>query len=125
MIKFILPFWQSVDWQMDKPPFDKQFQRELETAITARASGNEGKARVCARRAAGVVLGEYFTRRGISPIKPSAYDRLRDIQSLGDVPSDVIQVVDHFLLRVDRSQQLPIPVDLIEDARWLRSRLLD
>jgi hypothetical protein len=110
---------------MDDHLIDEQFQRELEMALAARAAGNEGKARVCARRAAGLVLGEYFTRRGISPIKASAYDRLRTMQALGDVPSDVSRVVDHFLLRVDSNQQLPISVDLIEDARWLKSQLLD
>ena len=94
-------------------------------AKAARTSGNEGRARVCARRAAGIVIGEYFKRRGISPIKPSAYDRLRTIRTLEDIPGDIIQVVDHFLLRVDPSQQLPFHIDLIEDARWLNSRLLD
>ena len=97
----------------------------MDTAIAARISGNEGRARVCARRAAGIVLGEYFTRREIYPIKSSAYDRLRYVRTLDDLPSDIIQVVDHFLLRVDPSQQLPIPVDLIEDAQFLKSRLLD
>jgi hypothetical protein len=109
---------------MDKSSTDAQFCRELEMAEAARASGNEGRARVCARRAAGVVVGEYYKRRGISPIEPSAYDRLRSIRSLIDLEDNVIQVVDHFLLRVDPDQQLPIPVDLIEDARWLRNRLL-
>lgn len=109
---------------MDNPTFDDQFQRELDTAMAARASGNEGRARVCARRAAGFVAGEYFARRGISPIKPSAYDRLRELRNLADIPDDVRVVVDHLLLRVDKDQQLPIPVDLIEEARWLKSRLL-
>jgi hypothetical protein len=109
---------------MDSHSFNDQFQRELDMAIAARASGNEGRARVCARRAAGLVVGEYFARRGISPIKPSAYDRLQDIRNLEDITGDVSLVVDHLLLRVDTNQQLPVPVDLIEDARWLKSRLL-
>ena len=110
---------------MDNLTIDEQFHKELEIAELARISGNEGRARVCARRAAGIVLGEYFKRRGVSPIKPSAYDRLRTLRELSDVPSNVIQVVDHFLLRVDTDKQLPISVDLIEDARWLKSKLID
>jgi hypothetical protein len=110
---------------MEDHSFDDQFQRELDMAIAARASGNEGRARVCARRAAGLVVGEYFVRRGISPIQPSAYDRLRDIRNLADIPGDVTQIVDHLLLHVDPDLQLPIPVDLVEDALWLKSRLLD
>ena len=109
---------------MDKTSIDEQFRRELEMAEAARAARNEGRARVCARRAAGVVIGEYYKRRGISPIEPSAYDRLRSIRSILDIEDDVIEVVDHFLLRVDPDKQLPLLVDLIEDARWLNNKLL-
>jgi len=91
----------------------------------ARATGNEGRARVCARRAAGLAAGEYFTRTGIYPIQLSAYDRLRDLRKHEGLPDEVYQIVDHLLLRVDTDQQLPIPVDLIEEARRLKSKLLD
>jgi hypothetical protein len=94
-------------------------------AKAARLAGNEGKARVCARRAAGIVIGEHLMRRGISPINSSAFDRLRQIRTIDDVPCEIIQVVDHFLVRVDRSQNLPIQAALIEDACWLKSRLVD
>jgi hypothetical protein len=43
-------------------------------AVEVRARGNEGQARVCARRAAGAVLREYFQRRGLPVRSPSAYD---------------------------------------------------
>ena len=39
--------------------------QELEMARSSRCSGNEGRARVCARRAAGHVVGEYLTRNDI------------------------------------------------------------
>ena len=94
-------------------------------AEDARAAGNEGRARVCARRAAGFAAGEYFTRAGISPIQLSAYDRLRDLRKHEGLPDEAYQFVDHLLLRVDTDQQLPIPVDLIEEARRLKSMLLD
>ena len=110
---------------MTDPSFEDPFQRELEMAEAARASGNEGRARVCARRAAGLIAGEYFTRLGISPIRSSAYDRLRDLRNLEDLPDEVYPIVDHLLLRVDTDQQLPVPVDLIEEARRLKSKLLD
>ncbi|MBM2849365.1 MAG: hypothetical protein HW418_2307 [Anaerolineales bacterium] len=38
-------------------------ERELAQAHKARAAGNEGQARVCARRAAGIALREWYKRR--------------------------------------------------------------
>ena len=43
----------TMDWQAE-------IQAELEKAQQARARGNEGQARVCARRAAGIAAREYF-----------------------------------------------------------------
>ena len=37
---------------------------EFERAASARRKGNEGQARVCARRAAGIAIREYLIRRG-------------------------------------------------------------
>ena len=58
-----------MDWQTD-------IEAEFEKAEQARARGNEGQARVCARRAAGIAIREYLTRRGICPPSASAYDLL-------------------------------------------------
>ena len=38
---------------------------ELKMAEAARLSGNEGRSRVCARRAAGHIAGEYIHRKGL------------------------------------------------------------
>jgi len=51
-------------------------------------------------------------------------DRLRTIQTHPEIPDDVQQVIDHFLVRINPDQQLPIQADLIGDARWLKNRLL-
>jgi hypothetical protein len=109
---------------MDQSAAIEKFHSELTMAEAARASGNEGRARVCARRAAGIVVGQYLEDNGISA-KPSAYDRLRTLQGLPGTPADVLQVLDHLLLRVKPDQQLPIIVDLIKEARWLKRKLLD
>ncbi len=106
-----------IDWEA-------RYQEELQQAEAARAAGNEGKARVCARRAAGVGLGEYFRRRGQELPGPSAYDRLKYLCSLPDTPSDVQEVAAHFLLRVTPEYSLPLEVDLIAEARWLKDKLL-
>jgi len=104
--------------------WEAPFQSELHQAEMARALGNEGKARVCARRAAGIAISEYLRRRDISPPGSSAYNILKFFQSNLEVPNDARGIAGHFLERVDTNYTLPSDVDLIQDARWLAQKLL-
>jgi len=104
--------------------WEAHFQSEVRQAELARAAGNEGKARVCARRAAGVAVGEYFRRRGIFPPVSGAYNILKFFQSSSDVPDDARSIAAHFLERVDVEFNLPIDIDLIQDALWLAQELV-
>lgn len=108
----------------DQFPELHRYQTEIEMALAARASGNEGKARVCARRAAGIIVGEYLKRQGVQISDPSAYNRLRTLLALRDLPADIRTVLEHMLIRVTPDQQLPIDADLIAEAQWLKTRLL-
>src|SRR6185503_15612524 len=56
-----------MDWQA-------KLQAEFDRAEQARANRNEGQARVCARRAAGIAIREYFTRKGTAAPSASAVD---------------------------------------------------
>jgi len=109
---------------MNQFPGYDQYQLELQMARSARAAGNEGKARVCARRAAGIVAGEYLKQRGFPVSDPSAYTRLKYLHSLPDISEEIRQVTAHFLLRVNEDQYLPLPVDLVAEASWLEKQLL-
>ncbi len=100
-----------------------RFENELQAAREARARQNEGRARVCARRAVGALLDGYFAARGIPFDRPSAYDKVRFFVTLEDVPTEVRQVAEHFLRRVTPEFKLPIEADLIAEARWLREQL--
>lgn len=102
----------------------KRAASEIGRAITARENGNEGKARVCARRAAGLIIGEYLQRREIPPPGPSAYDHLRLLLELADAPKQARQISEHLLQRVNQDFDLPIDVDLIEETRQLAKQLL-
>ena len=51
-------------------------QKEFDMAERARANNNEGQARVCARRAAGIAIREYLARKGMRPLSTSSYDLL-------------------------------------------------
>lgn len=105
------------DWRID-------FNREIDRAKTARAQRNEGMARVCARRAAGIAIGEYLRLRDFSSPSASAYNRLRFLESLPGIPEGASEPTRCLLLRVDEHHQLPGEVDLINEAERLCSLLL-
>jgi hypothetical protein len=100
------------------------FDQELEQAEASRATGNEGKARVCARRAAGIVIREYFSRLGIPFAPHSAYQNLLYLQAYQNTPKHIQEVAGHFLERITPEHELPVEADLIAEARWLAFELL-
>jgi hypothetical protein len=102
----------------------KRAASELEQAVTARENGNEGMARVCARRAAGLIIGEYLQRREIPSPGPSAYDRLRLLLDLADAPKQARQICEHLVMRVNEDFNLSIETDLIAETRRLAEELL-
>lgn len=105
------------DW---KTTFDK----ELHMAAEARMLGNEGQARVCARRAAGVAIREYFLRRSLSSRSSSAIDLLKDLMGLPEIPVEARRAAEYLTMRVDEEFKLPVAVDLVEEARILCKSLL-
>ena len=104
--------------------WEAEIQAELAKALQARGRGNEGQARVCARRAAGIAVREYLSRRGIQPPSTSAYDLLQLIQADPALPVDLRQIADHLTVRVTEEFKLPVDVDLIAEAGTFCDRLL-
>jgi len=102
----------------------QETQVEFEKAEQARTRGNEGQARVCARRAAGIAIREYLTRQGIRPPSASAYDLLNLLKDDPRLPPDLRLAADHLTLRVSEEFKLPVNVDLVADARMLCEELL-
>jgi len=102
----------------------EQVKTELDQAGAAREARNEGKARVCARRAAGYVIGEYLRRKELPIISSSVYTRLQYLRSLPDISPQVREVTDHFLVRITPDHTLPVEVDLLAEVRWLVNELL-
>ena len=80
-------------------------------------------ARVCARRAAGIVIGEYLRRRGVSGFANSAYSRLTLFFTLPDTDEKCKEICEHFLMKVNQKHQLPVKADLVADAIWLKQQL--
>ena len=107
-----------MDWQT-------QIDAEFGRAEQARARGNEGQARVCARRAAGIAIREYLTRQGISPPSVSAYDLLNFLKEDPRLSSDLKRIADHLTLRVTEEFKLPVQADLIAEAKLFCETLLN
>jgi HEPN domain-containing protein len=101
----------------------EQIQKEFERADQARARGNEGQARVCARRAAGIAIRDYLTRKGIRPPSTSAIDLLNLLRDDPLLPPHLKLIVDHLTLRVTEEFKLPVDADLVAEARTLCEEL--
>ena len=102
----------------------EEIDAEFEKALQARARGNEGQARVCARRAAGIAIRDYLSRRGIRPPTRSAMDLLNLIKDEPLLSPRLILIAGHLTLRVTEEFKLPIDADLIAEAREFCDELL-
>jgi hypothetical protein len=100
---------------------------ELERAKAARAAGNEGRARVCARRAAGMAARFFLTRHEVRRFEPaqgeirsaSAYEALQTLAMFPGLAPDLKQAAVYLTMRVRREFHLPPGIDLIDEAHKL------
>ena len=100
-----------------------QLKLEFKMAQDALEQKKEGKMRVCARRAAGISIGEYLTQRGINPPSVSAYNLLKFFGEMDDTPPDLRQASAHLRLRVTEDFHLPVDVDLVTEAKKICATL--
>ncbi|HSG44012.1 MAG TPA: hypothetical protein VLA72_12725 [Anaerolineales bacterium] len=105
------------DWQ-------EELKLEFQRAEEAHAKDNEGQARVCARRAAGIAIREYLTRKGTPPRTASAYDLLNQLKDDPLLSPDLNLIIHHLTLRVTEEFKLPVDADLVAEARALCEELL-
>lgn len=108
---------------MARTEAQERIDAELEQGERARAAGNEGMARVCARRAAGVAIREYLLATGQPVRSTSAIDLLNQVQADPALPEAVRGVAGHLLQRVTPDYHLPIQADLLAETRWLAQTL--
>lgn len=101
------------------------YEIEISKALSARAQGNEGMARVCARRSLGIILVEFFSRLSISFPQRSAYEQIKLFITLPLVSDELKEIAEQFLIHVNPAHNLPIDVDLISEAQYLKHVLLD
>jgi len=103
----------------------QQIDAELANAETSRAGGLEGRARVCARRAAGIAIQEYFQQRQLETSKKNSYELIEALTLMPDIPEDLRQMAALLCKRVNEDYDLPVQADLIVEARKLARSLLN
>ena len=101
------------------------FDSEIALGYAARWEGNEGRARVCARRALALALADYLGRRGERPEGSDAVALIQLSRTRPDMPAGVQEKLAHFLVRVEPGGRFPIDADLLEEARWICAELVD
>jgi hypothetical protein len=102
-----------------------KIKAEFDKAEYSRSQGYEGRARVCARRAAGIAIRDYLRRNQL--VSPEVSLNVNELlsylikQSI-DLP-EIQLIASHLMARVDEEFQLPPDIDLLADARWLVNKL--
>src|SRR3990172_5876991 len=102
----------------------QRVERELTRAKEARAKGNEGRARVCARRAAGWGVEAYLQQRGLRLPTPSVLDQMQYLLTLPGITPRHEEILQHLLTVkqksvLDADSFFPLDVDLIAEAQEL------
>jgi len=97
----------------------ERIEAELKRAEAARAAGNEGQARVCARRAAGLAIRAYYQKQGAAGWGGDAWTQLNRLKDDAAAPAEMRAKAVRLTTQVDHNHTLPFPEDVLEDARDL------
>jgi hypothetical protein len=97
---------------------------ELEEAQRSRKQGNEGKARVCARRAAGWAIGAYVEMHSLAEPHSNALEHLKWLVENYDVSDELREAANRLTTKVDVDGNLPFREDPISDAQLIITALL-
>jgi hypothetical protein len=94
-------------------------EQELATAEAAWNEGNEGKARVCARRAVARATEQWMERLPVRQWRGDAMEHLRQIQQDASFPLPIRQAAERLSTKVTQQQTAPFTTDPISDARLI------
>lgn len=101
--------------------WDDEMERELRAGQLAEEQENHGRARVCARRALGIVLAEWYQQKGVTA-RGDAVKLLEQFLQEESVPEEVFKAGNRLCARVrpDFTSPSEHPVD---DARAIIAHL--
>lgn len=95
----------------------EQIEQELTKAAKGLQNGNDGLARVCARRAVALASQHWAEQQNLATWKGDTMHHLRQIQAETTFPLPVRAAAQRLLTKVTEQTQLPMTTDPITDAR--------
>jgi hypothetical protein len=98
-------------------------EQELAAAEAAQHDGNDGKARVCARRAVARATETWIAQCSSPPWHGDAMARLRHIQQDVSFPLPIRQAAERLSTPVTRQRTAPFTTDPVADARLIIAHL--
>jgi len=98
-------------------------ERELAAAEAAWKDANEGKARVCARRAVALATEAWLERLPVRRWRGDAMEHLRQIQRDTSFPQPVREAAERLSTAVPKRHAAPFTADPIGDARLIIAHL--
>ena len=98
---------------------------ELTRARKAMEEGNDGMARVCARRACGISISFWLENNPRKGYGESAMNQLRSIQSDDTVPKEVKDAAERLTTHVTNQSDSSFTDDPIADAKILTNHFLN
>jgi hypothetical protein len=101
----------------------EQIEQELIKAAKGLQNGNEGLARVCARRAVALASQQWAEQQNLATWKGDAMHHLRQIQEEMTFPLTVRAAAQRLLTKVTEQTQLPMTTDPVTDARIILDHL--
>lgn len=101
----------------------EQAKNELEKAYQARKNGNEGMARVCARRAANFALQAYLEGTHQEIPSQNVIHLLNDPQIRLSLPGQLQPILNHLLQKVNENYQFDPRIDLLSETHDLLTGL--
>ena len=98
-------------------------ERELAAAEAARQDSNDGKARVCARRAVALATNAWLAQLSIPRWRGDAMAHLQQIQQDASFPLPIRQAAERLSTSVTNQHAAPFTTDPIADARLIIAHL--
>ena len=104
--------------------WQEQVEQELTKAAEGLQSGNEGMARVCARRAVAVAAQEWAAQHNLPAWQGDTLHQLRKIQEQSTFPLPVREAAQRLITKVTDQTKSPMTTDPIADARVILDHLI-
>ena len=98
-------------------------EQELAAAEAARQDSNDGKARVCARRAVARAAEAWLAQLHLPRWRGDAMTQLRQIQQDASFPLPIRQAAERLSTPVTRQHPTPFTTDPVADARLIIAHL--